>query len=666
MGVPIKHFLGPRGTLLRDGLEFRHEQMEMAESVEESISAATPLLIEAGTGVGKSLAYLLPAALAAHDDKLKVLVSTHTKALQEQLVRKDLPFLSSALALENIPFSFALFMGSENYLCMRRFHQALRDANALFVQESALVDLAQVKSFVDAHPAPKGQSGLRMDLPNVTDDVWRNIHRESDNCMAAQSPFYRDCYHHDAQERMKSADILVVNHALFFANLASGGRVLPKYDVVILDEAHSVEDVAAAHMGISLTNNALRWLLDQICHLETERGLALRFTQLSPAWRKGVTEQTRTLRRCADDFFAQVIESLKITSPNAAVRVRKARVVMNTLSTPLEELAGTLREGRDGLETPEDKQELKAYADRIQAMAAGLDVFLRQEDPMLVYWVEVEKRARGTRIHLRASPIDLSRALKTTLFHADAPTAILTSATLTVKNDFDFVHSRIGSAGVREVTLGSPFDYERQCLIYLPENVPDPAEEDAYYKAAEGETRKLIELAGGGVFVLCTSHDWVNRLFRGLSENLADYKFFKQGGPRSYELLGEFRRSQKAVLIGTDTFWQGVDVPGEALRLVVVTRLPFAMPTHPLEEAKIENLRSQGLDPFNRHTLPTAVLMLRQGFGRLIRRQDDRGVVAILDPRIRSRSYGSVFLKSLPAARVTSKLPDVKRFFNKV
>lgn len=665
MDAPVKHFLGPHGLLLKTGLEFRRQQLEMAESVEESIASAQPLLIEAGTGVGKSLAYLLPAALAATQDKIHVLVSTHTKALQEQLVRKDLPFLSRELARENISLSFALFMGSENYLCLRRFHQAMRDANALFENANQIEALSRLKSFADAHPADRGQSGLRMDLPDVPDDVWRNSLRESDNCMSAHSPFYKACYHHAAQSRLKDADILVVNHALFFTNLAAGGRILPPYDVVILDEAHSIEEVAASHLGLSLTNFAVKWQLDQIHNPSTEKGLALRFQTLTGAWRRGVMDQVKSLRRRTDEFFELLLKAFKLANESGAVRVRSPAVVLNTLSAPLTDLAEQLREGRDRVEAPEDKQELKAYADRLSGMASTVDIFLRQEDRMQVYWVEVEKRMRGTRVQLRASPVDLSKVLRNTLFHEDAPTAILTSATLTVKDDFDFIQSRIGAAGVKGVCLGSPFDYPRQCLLYLPERMPDPAEEDAYYQAVEREVGPLIESAGGGVFVLCTSHEWVNRLFRNLSEKMADYKFFKQGGPKSFGMLDEFRQSDRAVLIGTDTFWQGVDVPGEALRLVIVTRLPFAMPTHPLEEARVEFLRAAGFDPFTRHTLPTAVLMLRQGFGRLIRRGADRGVVAILDPRILTRAYGAVFLKSLPPAKKTSRLPDVKRFFSK-
>ncbi len=684
MDVSIKHFLGPRGRLFRAGMSFRPEQLEMAESVEEAINAQKPLLIEAGTGVGKSLAYLLPAALAAVRDKIHILVSTHTKALQEQLVRKDLPFLSDALSAEHLPFSFALFMGSENYLCLRRFHQAIRDSDALFSNPGHIESLQRLNAFADSHPVKSGQSGLRTDLPDAPDDVWRNISRESDNCMSAKSPFYHQCYHHAAQTRMKAADILVVNHALFFSNIAAGGRVLPAYDVAILDEAHSVEEVAASHLGLQITNFSVRWQIDQIHHPETERGLALRFVSPGAAWRRGVMDLSRKLRRQSDEFFDSILAAVRPASetwapptlgaPGAlvrrspsnslfAVRVRKPGLVPNSLSRRLDELAEHLRDGRDRLESPEDKQELKAYADRLTHLAAGLDNFLTQSDRMMVYWVEIEKRARGTRVKLCAAPVDLSRVLKAALFGDDGPTAILTSATLTVKDEFDFVASRIGAQGVTGISLGSPFDYPRQCLLYLPPAMPDVADEEPYYRAVEEETRKLIEISGGGAFVLCTSHDWVNRLHRSLSEKLADYYFLKQGGPKSFEILSEFRQRDRAVLIGTDTFWQGVDVPGEALRLVIVTRLPFATPSHPLEEAKLEFLRHAGFDPFTRHTLPAAVLMLRQGFGRLIRRQDDRGVVAILDPRLKTRMYGPVFLKSLPPAKQTTRIEDVKRFF---
>ena len=665
MGATLQDFLGPRGLFLKKGLAFRREQMEMAESVEEAIGAGRPLMVEAGTGVGKSLAYLLPAALAAIDRSLHVLVSTHTKALQEQLVRKDLPFLSGALLEKSLALSFALFMGSENYLCLRRFSQARRDADALFTSDSAYEALGRLKTFVDEKPAKNGQSGLRMDLPDVPDEVWRNVLRESDNCMSSKSPFYRPCYHRAASDRMKEADILVVNHALFFSNLASGGRILPAYDVVILDEAHSIEEVAASHLGLSFSNFSIFWQLDRIHHQETERGLIARFASIGDVWKKAAAAQVKHIRKLSQHFFQNLQDALK-QKDSGAIRIRKADITPNLLSQPLDDLADHLREGRDRLEAPEDKQEMKAAADRLSGTAAEIDRFLTQEDRAMVYWLETERRARGMHVQLRASPVDLSRSLRTTLFGEDAPPAILTSATLTVGNEFEFLSDRIGAAGVNGVTLGSPFNYERQCLLYMPESMPDPAEDAPYFEAVRDQTRQLIELSGGGAFVLCTSYDWLNRLFRDLSERLPDCKFFRQGGPRSYGMLDEFRQSERAVLIGTDTFWQGVDVAGAALRLVIVTRLPFALPTHPLEEARMDFLRSQGFDPFTHHTLPSAVLMLRQGFGRLIRRQDDRGVVAILDPRIRTRQYGQTFLKSLPPAKRTSRLADVRRAFEKM
>ncbi|MBI4178593.1 DEAD/DEAH box helicase [bacterium] len=669
--MSIAAYLGPKGRWLKEGMEFRRPQMEMAEAVSDALDRGESMLIEAGTGVGKSMAYLLPAALAAARDKIRVLVSTHTKALQQQLVEKDLPFLQEKLRADGIQFSFALFMGSENFLCLRRFHQAFRDSASLFDQDAHAAALARVKEFVDAHPAPS-QSGLRMDLPEVPEEIWRQILRESDNCMSTHSPFYKACYHHAAQDRMKQADILVVNHALFFTNLAAGGRVLPNYDAVIFDEAHSVEEVAAAHMGISVSNTSIRWQLDQLHHPGSEKGLALRFASVGPQWRRSVMDRVKRLRTLADAFFETVRSALK-AGAEEAMRIRKAGFVPDTLSRPLDDLSELLREGRDSLEKPEDKQELKAYADRIAGMGAKIRTFLSQEDRMMVYWVEVElrsRRARRDRVTLKASPVDLSKTLRQALFSKDGPPSILTSASLTVQNDFDFIRSRIGAteAAVPGISLGSPFDFARQALLYIPESLPDPVdrESEAYYAAVLKETRDLISASGGGAFVLCTSHDWVGRLFRDLSDEqarLADFHFFKQEGARSFGMLDEFRRTDRAVLIGTDTFWQGVDVPGDALRLVVVTRLPFARPTHPLEEARVEHLQNQGFDPFNRHTLPTAVLMLRQGVGRLIRREGDRGVIAILDPRIRTRTYGQVFLKSLPPAKRTTRLSDVRSFF---
>lgn len=684
--MSISQFIGPRGKWSREGLEFRKPQMEMAEAVADAIHARAPLLIEAGTGVGKSIAYLLPAALAAAEEKIHVLVSTHTKALQEQLIQKDLPFLQDSLGREDLAFSFALFMGSENFLCLRRFNQAFRDSNALFEQPGLVANLTGLKSFLETHPAKTGEEGLRSRLPQTPEEVWRNVHRESDNCMSSHSPYYKACYHHAAQDRMKRADILVVNHALFFTNLAAAGRVLPPYDVVIFDEAHSIEEVAASHMGISVGNSSIRWQLDQIYHPAAEKGLTVRFAGLGPNWRRGAMELVKRLRTKNDAFFENIVSTVRRASAESAVRVRRPDIVPDAISQPLDELAEHLREGREGLEKPEDRQELKAAADRVASTAGKIRAFLTQEDRAMVYWMEVEERlgARGDRVTLKASPVDLSKVLGRTLFSEDSPAAILTSASLTVENDFSFLTSRIGGEKVNGIALGSPFDYHKQALLYLPEKMPDPAEggrrkkpgarsqkpeenqeNDKYYSAVLDQTRQLIDVSGGGAFVLCTSHDWVGRLFSDLSAGMPEFRFFKQEGAKSFTMLDEFRKTDRAVLIGTDTFWQGVDVPGEALRLVIVTRLPFARPTHPVEEARVEYLVRQGFDPFTRHTLPTAVLMLRQGVGRLIRRSDDRGVIAILDPRIRTRAYGQAFLKSLPPVKRTARLLDVKKFFGR-
>lgn len=662
MSSTMRSYIGPSGSFLQHGLEFRPEQLEMAEAVDECIRARRPCLIEAGTGVGKSLAYLLPAALAAHREHIHVLVSTHTRTLQEQLVKKDLPFLSTGLAADGVSFSFALFMGSENYLCLRRFHQAIRDANALFVQPSHVESLERLLRFVEEHPCKSGHSGLRMDMPDVHDEVWRNVLRESDNCMATRSPYQTECYHRAAQAQLRAADILVVNHALFFANIASGGRVLPAYDIAILDEAHSVEEVAASHLGIHVTNFSIKWLFDQIYHPETERGLAFRFPALGPDWRRSVLRKLNEMKRRTDEFFENMLTVHKVKDRSDAIRVRKPHVVPNTLSEGLLEVSQLLQEAREKLESPEDRQEMKIFSDRLSSTSTTIESFLEHSVAGQVYWFEAEKRARGTRVQLRAAPVDISGVLRQTLFDASSPTTLMTSATLAVKDDFEYMQSRIGAERVSGICLGSPFNYRRNCLLYMPDGMPDPST-DGYYAAVESQTEQLIRLSGGAAFVLTTSHDWVHRLFRNLSEKMADYQFFRQGGAKPFGMLSEFKQSDKAVLLGTDTFWQGVDVPGEALRMVIVTRLPFAMPEHPLEEAKIEFLKKKGFDPFTRHTLPNAVLMLRQGFGRLIRRSTDRGVVAILDPRIRTRAYGQVFLKSLPPARPTSHLADVRRFF---
>lgn len=672
----IDSVLGEGGKLLGKEMTFRREQRELAVSVAQALKGGKHLVAEAGTGVGKSIGYLVPAAIWAVRNKSKILISTHTKALQEQLIQKDLPAVCDALAepLGERP-TYARFMGSENYLCRRRLQ--LSGHTGIFEKASHEEDLITLAKYVNAHPVSSGAGGLRHELPDVPTAVWQLVKREADNCMSRKSPFYEQCYHREALMTAQNVQLVVVNHALFFTNLAAGKRILPNYEAVIFDEAHVLEEVAAGHLSVEISNLAVKRLLDEVAPAKgastTHRfGRLTRFDGLTDAWIKKVTTHSGRVREKAERFFEKWFKTFDRAQVGRrgggdenAFRVRDTGGIENDLSGTLVTLGEWLESGAEKVNAPDQRQEVSAAAARCHRLAASIEEFMKMDDDSRVYWVSSGGSGRFRRIQLNQTPMDLSDELRRLLFSGDGPVSILTSATLTVKNEFEYLHSRIGSERAHTILLGSPFDFKKQAMLYLPDGIPDPASDQAYERAVIGHVGELIQACPGGIFVLCTSHRFLNEAHRALSAESNARPFFKQDDSAPYKILEDFRKAGNGVLFGTSTFWQGVDVAGDALSLVVITRLPFAQPTHPLEQARIEHLERQGKNAFSHYTLPRAALMLRQGFGRLIRRSSDRGVVAILDPRVKTREYGRVFLKSLPETRVTSLLSDVRSFFKR-
>lgn len=666
-----------RGGLLARALpafEPRPQQAQMAREVAAALSSGRHLLIEAGTGIGKSLAYLVPAILHATRDRSfpldqrRVIISTHTRALQEQLARKDLPLLERALEPAGISFRHALLMGSENYLCVQRLSE-------LAVAGRDLLDphVAEVAVALGRH-AQSAPTGLRSEIPfMVPEAIWARVRRDRDICQGARGPFWEGCLYRRDLARSRDAELLIVNHALFFLDMKSGGRILPPHSVVILDEAHRVEESVTAQLGFSLSDRSVARLLLDLG--ERKRGRRPRRPGRGPEDGGGLFPGiVARLEEAAAEFFAQV-HRLGTAGARAAgrpapegpegfgpvARVREAGAVDDRLRAPLMELEAALDE-RAREADPAEAPAFASLGARTRDLRERLTLFLEQRVPDAVYWVECAARQKGAALHV--APIEVAHTLRPRLFE-DGRQVVLTSATLAAGGSFSHLRRRLGIVSASEAILGSPYDFEKQALLYLPAAMPDPATDpDGFAEGVVRECRRLLFASGGGAFVLFTSYALLRRVHEALAreEALRGLEMFRHEPGLASSVLEKFRMTRRGVLLGTMTFWQGVDVPGDALRLVVITRLPFDVPGHPMAEARAEAIRARGGDPFLEDALPDAILTFRQGFGRLIRSHDDRGLVAVLDPRLRTRPYGEAFLESLPPCPRTGALAVAERF----
>jgi len=638
---------GPDGLIARahPEYEYRPGQIDMARAVMRAFEEKRHLIVEAGTGTGKTLAYLVPAVAAALGGNGRVIVSTGTKNLQEQLMEKDIPFLQNVLPK---PFSATYMKGRNNYLCLNRLARAQ--------SAPVLEGLDEVDYFDEVcHWSRESETGDRAELANLPESLsfWRHIDARSESCLGQKCPDYDACFITRMRGRAQEADIVVVNHHLFFADLSlrngNYGSVLPDYTAVILDEAHLVEEVASEYFGAQVSNYQIDDLVRDLGALIIEDATV----------DQELTHSVTRMSRFADNFFMGFRDGrgeegrYPIIPGTFARRNSDGEMQATSLGELYMALEGAIARTDTTLDAlPEKPPEVEALIRRLRELRFELEFIVTGSDKKFVYWLE--RRNRG--VFLRASPIDVAGLLQDKLFE-EVPTVVLTSATLSSGGNFTFIRDRLGLDTADDLIASSSFDYESQAILYLPARMPDPRDRE-WAAAAAAEVTRILNATEGRAFVLSTSLAGMQSLFENVWAEI-DYPCLVQGSASKSQLLKQFRDTPNAVLFATSSFWQGVDVRGEQLSCVIIDKLPFAVPTDPIVAARQRSIEDSGGSSFYQYSVPQAIIALKQGLGRLIRSTTDRGVLAILDPRLRTKGYGRTFLQSLPPCRVTSRIDDL-------
>jgi ATP-dependent DNA helicase DinG len=647
-GTSLYNFFAPGGVLSQThpAYEFRRGQLQMAQAVEQALAEKRHLIVEAGTGTGKTLAYLLPVIRSGK----RIIISTGTKNLQEQLFNKDVPFLEQALFPKGEGKLNVCYMkGRNNYLCRKKLYD-LTDQPVL----SGLEEIEHYRAIAAWEKVT--QTGDRAELAGLPEAsmLWHKLDARSDTCLGQKCSSFDNCFITEMHRRATESDIIIVNHHLFFADLAikqqaeyaPDAGILPEAGAVVFDEAHELEDVAGSYFGVSVSNSRV----EELCR-DVEASL-----QRNHALSASISGAVKSLRERSMFFFALLpqgegrfaFENRREFLEENGDEFLALQQSFTRLGSELENLASK-------------PEEVFNFVRRAQELQVQLGFLMESEDQNTVFWIE---RRRGGRerqnVFLQATPIDVAPILKTCLFD-QLECAILTSATLAVGGGFDYIRKRLGLEHAREIVLPSHFDYENQALFYVPPDLPDPRTPQFAAKAADC-IRRLLEISRGRAFVLFTSYAQMNDVYQRLLTEI-DYPMLRQGDAPKSALLEEFRITPNAVLFATSSFWQGVDVQGEQLSCVIIDRLPFAVPSDPVVAARVKAIDAEGGNAFFQYQVPAAVITLKQGFGRLIRSLHDRGLLVLLDNRILKKQYGRVFVESLPNYKKTTDLRQVEEFF---
>lgn len=701
----LTEIIGENAVIARklESYEYRQQQVEMLTAVSQAINEDKVALIEAGTGTGKTLAYLLPAITYSVKNKERIVVSTNTINLQEQLVNKDLPFLQSVLREK---FKAVLVKGRSNYACKRKLAEARQDLN-LFSQDENQAELNAILSW-----AQTSKDGSKSDLNFIPKmDVWEKIQSESDTSLKTKCPFYNECFFYTARREAATANILVANHHLLFSDLsvraalgASENAVLPTYDRIILDEAHNIEEVATNYFGVRVTYLGLLRMLQKLYRKtgDQEKGLLVflshkltKFAQRMPHedflkaqetiqefGLSGVEQLAFLLQETMEKIYYLVRRDERSESDFNEVKLRlTAQTVrepewqneilavaqklireIRKFTTKMNDFLGSIASFQAKMGSPVISLtiDLQAQLDRLDAAASNIEHVLLEADAEHVRWLEVRQGYKNSKIvRLRSSPLEVAPILKETVYNK-FKNVTMTSATLTVERKFDYIKKRLGLDRIEpermvELQLPAPFDYKQQALVAIPIDIPAPNDR-TFIEEISRLILHSLEISRGRAFVLFTSYGLLNKVYFGLKNKIEELGFnvYKQGQENRHRLLQRFKEDVSSVLFATDSFWEGVDVHGESLESVIITKLPFRVPSEPIVEARVEAIERRGGNAFVEYTVPQAAIKFKQGFGRLIRRKSDRGSVLILDKRVIQKSYGRTFINSLPPCRIVS------------
>jgi len=646
--ISLHQFFGPGGLLSRahPAYEFRRGQLQMAQAVEQALSERHHLIVEAGTGTGKTLAYLVPVIRSAK----RVIISTGTKNLQEQLFRKDIPFLEQALFPNGEGKLNVCYMkGRANYLCRKKLYD-LTDQPVL----SGLEEIEHYRAISNWEKTT--ETGDRAEISSLPEAsaLWHKLDARADTCLGQKCSVWEKCFITGMRRRAAESDIIIVNHHLFFADLgikqqaedAPDAGILPDVGAVIFDEAHELEDVAGSYFGVSVSNNRV----EELCR-DVESSM-----QRNRLLSASIASAVKSLRDRAMFFFALLPQGNgRFAFDNRHEFLEENGDEFISLQNCLQRLGAEL----EGLSSK--PEEIFNFGRRTQELQVQLSFLLESDAKNTVFWIERRRGGRDKQnVFLQATPIDVAPILKTCLFDR-LEAAVLTSATLAVGSGFEYMRRRLGLEYAREAVLPSHFDYQNQAVLYVPPDLPDPRTPQFHAKAAD-RIRQLLEITCGRAFVLFTSYAQMKEIYERLLGEL-EFPMLLQGDAPKTALLEEFRLTPNSVLFATSSFWQGVDVQGEQLSCVIIDRLPFAVPTDPVVSARIKALNDEGGNAFFDYQVPAAVITLKQGFGRLIRSLHDRGLLALLDNRILKKAYGRVFIDSLPNYKRTTDLEQVERFF---